>query len=81
MSERLSYRVPELAVALGVSRSQAYALVKSGHLPSLRLGGVILVPADAAREVINKLATTREESEMVAAAATNVRRPGRRTRR
>lgn len=39
MDEKLLYRVGEVAVALSVSRTKVYELVRSGALPSVRIGG------------------------------------------
>ena len=36
--------VDEAAEALGISRSHAYELVRSGDLPSVRLGRRLVVP-------------------------------------
>ena len=41
---RLAYRVSEVAVMLGVSRTLAYEWVEKGYLPSIRREGIILVP-------------------------------------
>jgi excisionase family DNA binding protein len=40
-------RVHEVAAWLGVSRGQAYAMVKSGALASVRLGRLVRVPREA----------------------------------
>lgn len=42
---RLAYPVPEVARLLGISRSYAYALVTTGEIPSVRIGGKPVVPA------------------------------------
>jgi excisionase family DNA binding protein len=42
---RLLYRVPEVAVALNVSRSKVYELMSSGVLRSVRIDGTRLVRA------------------------------------
>ena len=39
MNEKLLYRVNEVAADLSLSRSTVYALVRSGVLPSVRIGG------------------------------------------
>ena len=41
---RATLTVEEAAAVLGVSRGNAYEAVRSGALPSLRLGARILVP-------------------------------------
>ena len=39
MNEKLLYRVNEVAAGLSLSRSTVYELVRSGVLPSVRIGG------------------------------------------
>jgi excisionase family DNA binding protein len=50
--ERLAYRPTEVAVVIGLSRSKVYELIARGEIPSIRLGGKILVPAESVRKVI-----------------------------
>jgi excisionase family DNA binding protein len=38
--------VSETAELLSISRSTAYRLIRSGQLPSIKLGGIIRVPYD-----------------------------------
>jgi prophage regulatory protein len=45
--DRWAFSVPEVGGLLGISRSQAYVLVKSGVLPSIRLGKCVRVPSEA----------------------------------
>ena len=40
----LVYSVVEVAALLGIGRSKAYELVRSGTIPSLRLGRRIVIP-------------------------------------
>lgn len=47
MPERLTLSVSEAAQMLGISRALAYTLVRSEHIPSLRLGRRIVVPRAA----------------------------------
>jgi excisionase family DNA binding protein len=47
MSERIFYRVSEIGDLLGCSKTKAYELVASGAIPSLRIGGLLRVPASA----------------------------------
>lgn len=51
-TERLLWRVPECAEAIGMSRAKCYELVASGEIPSVQIGGVRRVPVDALRERI-----------------------------
>jgi excisionase family DNA binding protein len=41
------YTVEETAVALGIGRNSAYQGVKTGEIPSIKIGGRILVPTKA----------------------------------
>lgn len=43
MDEKLLYRISEVAFYLSLSRSKTYELVRAGHLPSVRLDGVLRV--------------------------------------
>jgi excisionase family DNA binding protein len=47
MPDRLTVSVPEAAEMLGISRALAYTLIRSEHIPSLRLGRRIVVPRAA----------------------------------
>lgn len=40
-------RVRELATELGLSRSRAYALVRAGRIPAIRVGNAIRIPREA----------------------------------
>ena len=51
-SSRLTLSVPEAAALLGISRGLAYERVARGELPSLRLGGRILVPRQALERLV-----------------------------
>ena len=42
----LMLSVPQLAMALGISRASAYTLVKQDGFPSLSIGSRILIPKD-----------------------------------
>ena len=50
--EKLTYSVPEMAQALGISKSNAYALVADGLIRSVRLRGRVLIPRDVVRELL-----------------------------
>jgi excisionase family DNA binding protein len=41
---RAAYTVVEVALLLGLSRGSTYALVRSGKIPALRMGGRWIVP-------------------------------------
>ena len=44
--EKLLLTVPEAAQALGVGRSQMYAMLARGQVPCVRLGRSVRVPAE-----------------------------------
>ena len=46
--------VPQLASALGISRSGAYALVRTSGFPALKIGSRIVVPQDKLQDWINE---------------------------
>lgn len=50
----LMLSVPQLAVALGISRAGAYTLVKRADFPSLTIGSRIVVPKDKLMAWIEK---------------------------
>jgi excisionase family DNA binding protein len=56
-AERLLLRIDEVAAAIGVSRTTAYALINKREIPSVRLGGLLRVPADALRKLIEERTT------------------------
>ena len=45
--------VPEVAVALGISRAGAYELVRSDGFPALKIGSRIVVPKEKFIEWVN----------------------------
>lgn len=60
--ERLLLRPAEVADAIGLSRSKVYALIAARRLPSVRLGGRTLVPAEALRQWLAEHAASDQES-------------------
>ena len=42
---RRTYNCDEVAALLGISKGSAYAAVRSGQIPGLRIGGRVVVPA------------------------------------
>lgn len=57
-NERLLLRIDEVAQLIGVSRTTAYALVNRGEIPSVRIGGLLRIPNDALRKLIEERAGT-----------------------
>ena len=53
-SDDVAWTVPEAARRLGIKRSAAYAYVKSGVLPAIKLGGRLLIPRDAVLALVDK---------------------------
>ncbi len=56
-SERLLWRIDEVAAMIGVSKATAYDLINRGEIPSVRLTGrggrgLLRVPADGLRKMI-----------------------------
>ena len=45
--ERLTYTVTEVAHLLGISRGSAYTHVRTGEIPSITIGGRIMIPRRA----------------------------------
>jgi excisionase family DNA binding protein len=50
--QKLALNVPEAARLLGIPRAHAYGLVARDELPHLRLGGRIIIPAAAIRQLL-----------------------------
>jgi excisionase family DNA binding protein len=50
--KRLLLRPREVADLIGVSRSTAYELINTGQIPSLRIGGMLRVPAAGLEQMI-----------------------------
>ena len=46
-SERLALTVPETLEVLPISKNSIYAAIKAGTLPSVKIGGKILIPRHA----------------------------------
>lgn len=60
-TQQILVTVPEAAKLLGIKTWRAYALIRAGVIPSVRLGERCLrVPVDKLRETINRLAETGE---------------------
>lgn len=49
----LAVSVPEAGRLIGLSRSSAYAAVQRGEIPSVRIGGRVLVPLRQLEELVN----------------------------
>ena len=51
-TERLTHTVEEAGKLLGLSRNSAYAAVRTGELPTIRLGKRLLVPRVALERLL-----------------------------
>lgn len=57
--EKLVLNVQEVAEALGISRSYAYQLIRSGTIPAIQLGRKRVVSRDKLNEWINEKTESR----------------------
>ncbi len=63
MCESLVLTVEEAAKLLRVSRGSAYEAVRTGELPSIRVGRRILIPRQSLLDVITQQGSTEREDE------------------
>jgi excisionase family DNA binding protein len=57
--DRLAFTIEEAARAIGISRGGAYKSARTGEIPTVRVGGRLLVPRDALKELIAERAQRR----------------------
>ena len=50
---RQTYTVPEVATILGIGRNTAYEICRTGEIPTIKIGGRVLVPRSAIDELLN----------------------------
>ena len=55
MTERAAYRIKDFCATYGIGRTKAWAEIKAGRLRAVQVGRRVLIPADAAREWLEKL--------------------------
>lgn len=55
MNNRLLYKVKEVAEMLGIGRSKAYELVRTGEIPSVRVGASLRVRGQDVQDYVNNL--------------------------
>lgn len=53
-AERLAYSVEEAAALLGIGKNLCYQGCRRGDIPSMRIGGRIVIPADALKSLLRK---------------------------
>jgi excisionase family DNA binding protein len=63
--DRLAFTIEEAARAIGISRGGAYRSAHTGELPTVRIGGRLLVPRDALKELIAERARRRSSEATV----------------
>ena len=68
-NSRQTVTVPEAANILGIGRSGAYAAVRSGAIPAVRIGHRILVPVAALERMLEVTPGTLTEGENKATSA------------
>ncbi len=54
--ERRTYTVPEVAEILGIGRNTAYEVCRKGEIPTIRIGGRILIPRDVVDDLLGSAA-------------------------
>ena len=64
MVEQLMYRPAEAAEVLDMGRTSVFALLKSGRLRSVKLGGARYITAEALRAFVASSSTRRPASQM-----------------
>ena len=59
--KRLTLTVEEAANALGIGRSLAYEGVRTGEIPSVRIGRRILIPVAGIEQILKNASTQEQE--------------------
>ena len=54
LDEKLTISVPEAARRLGIGKNLAYEAIQRGELPSVKVGGRILVPLAALARMLSE---------------------------
>jgi excisionase family DNA binding protein len=55
--EKLTITVPEAGRLLGIGQNSAYAAAAKGEIPTLRIGGRLLVPRAALERLLHEVGT------------------------
>jgi excisionase family DNA binding protein len=58
--EKRTYTVDETSAILGLGRASTYQAVRDGSIPSLRIGGRILIPRRVLLDLLGETETTKE---------------------
>ena len=64
MTERVAVTVPEAGEMVGIGKSQAWELVRTGVWPSFRIGRLRRVPVEAVREWVEQQARAAEDGRL-----------------
>jgi excisionase family DNA binding protein len=59
--EALTYSVDDVAALLGIARGKAYEYVRSGAIPSIRMGKRYLIPRERFHTWLNREAPTSKD--------------------
>lgn len=51
--QRQTYTVSEVAKILGIGRNTAYEVCRNGEIPTIKIGGRILIPRSAIDELLD----------------------------
>jgi excisionase family DNA binding protein len=70
--QRRGYRITDAAAYLGVSRPTINGLIKTGQLPAVHVGGLILIAVEELDRILREGATTPQPKR-----SEDRRRPGR----
>jgi len=54
-SRQVAYSVPQAALALGISKTSVWKLIKEGDLPAVKLGRRTLIPTGALQTLLDGL--------------------------
>lgn len=55
--EKITYRIPQVVAATGISRTSVYRAIKSGELRALKRGASTLITADELRRWVGSFTT------------------------
>ncbi len=54
-SRQVAYSIPQAALALGISKTSVWKLIKEGDLPAVKLGRRTLIPTGALQTLLDGL--------------------------
>lgn len=59
--ERLTLSIAECAAKMGISRNSCYLAVKTGEIPSIKIGSRILIPVAALEKMLGNAGVGRAD--------------------